>query len=145
MRDFVCNLLDTGISIFIIFMSQKIKTFSKQIAIIEDDDSLRRGLKTVFLRQGFSVTTFDDGAGVFESFSDRVPDVILCDYKLPSTDGIKILKEIRKTYMVTPFFLMTGYYREDLELEANKEGANAVFEKPLNMEMLVETCRGGIV
>ncbi len=122
-------------------MSKKIKTFSKLIAIIEDDDILRRGLKTVFLRQGFSVAAFDDGAGVFESFSDGVPDVILCDYRLPSTNGIEILKEFRKIYVTNPFFLMTGYYMDELALKAKKEGANDVFEKPLDMKMLIDSIR----
>ena len=117
------------------------KTFSKQIAIIEDDDTLRRGLKTVFLRQGFSVITFDDGVGVIESFSDGVPDVILCDYRLPSTNGIEILKEFRKKNVTNPFFLMTGYYKVKLASLAKSEGANDVFEKPLDMKMLINLFR----
>jgi len=113
-------------------------SMKKVIAIIEDDDTLRRGLKTVFLRQGYSVTTFEDGEGVVESFGNGVPDVVLCDYRLPSMNGIEILKEFRKTYVTNPFFLMTGYYKVKLASLAKSEGANDVFEKPLNMKMLIE-------
>ncbi len=117
-------------------MSEK----QKLIAIIEDDDVLRRGLRVVFTKHKFEVTTFSDGKTVFENFLSKMPDVILCDYKLPKKNGIEILKEVRKSSQTTPFFLMTGYYQDELALQAKNEGANDIFEKPLNMEKLVEAC-----
>ncbi len=113
----------------------------KSIAIIEDDDVLRRGLRVVFAKHEFEVATFADGETVFENFAAKMPDVVLCDYKLPTTNGITILKEIRKTDRATPFFLMTGYYKPELAESAFEAGANEVFEKPLNMDALVEICK----
>lgn len=112
----------------------------KLIAIIEDDDVLRRGLKVVFAKHKFDVITFANSKTVFESFAEKMPDVVLCDYKLPKQDGVEILKQIRKFDLETPFFLMTGYYGEELALEAKYEGANAVLEKPLNMNEIVSVC-----
>ncbi len=118
---------------------------AKLIAIIEDDAVLRRGLRFVFAERSFEVTTFADVKGVFKNFSENMPDVILCDYKLPSTNGIEILKEIRKTDLDTPFFLMTGYYKDEIARSAMNEGANDVFEKPLDVTALIESCTTAII
>ena len=121
-------------------MSEK----QKLIAIIEDDDVLRRGLKVVFAKNKFDVITFANGKTVFESFAEKMPDVVLCDYKLPKQDGVEILKKIREFDVKTPFFLMTGYYRDEVATEAKYEGANEVFEKPLNMREIVNVCRASV-
>ena len=120
------------------------KTDSKLIAIIEDDAVLRRGLRLVFVGEKFRVTTYSDVIGLFENFAKAMPDVVLCDYKLPSTNGIEILKEFRKNDNATPFFLMTGYYKDELANLAKENGANAVFEKPLNLEELLDSCRSAV-
>jgi len=113
----------------------------KHIAIIEDDAVLRRGLKLVFSENDFEVRAFTDVTGVFEYFTEKAPDIILCDYKLPSTNGVEILKTLRTNDRATPFFLMTGYYKEDLALLAKENGANEVFEKPLDLEKLISSCQ----
>ena len=113
----------------------------KLIVIIEDDAVLRRSLKLVFGEHDFAITTFADILGVFDNFAVRMPDVVLYDYKLPSTNGIEVLKQIRKIYKQTPFFLMTGYYKQELETSAKENGANAVFEKLLDIQALIDACR----
>ena len=120
------------------------KNNANRIAIIEDDPVLRRGLGMIFAEESFDVTTFADVLGVFESFAELMPDVVLCDYKLPSTNGIEVLKKIRKTHLRTPFFLMTGYYKDELANLAKENGANAVFEKPLNIEEVLDSCRSAV-
>lgn len=116
----------------------------RQIAIIEDDAVLRRGLRLVFSENNFEVLTFTDVTGVFECFTEKTPDIILCDYKLPSTNGIEILKMLRTNDQATLFFLMTGYYKEDLAQTAKENGANEVFEKPLDLEKLICSCQSAV-
>ncbi len=113
----------------------------KQIVIIEDDAVLRRGLRRVFVKEDFEVFDFEDGKQGFEQISLSKPDLILCDYKLPDTNGVEILKEIRKSDEKTPFFLMTGYYKEEISNLATANGANEVLEKPLDLIHLKGLCR----
>lgn len=108
----------------------------KKIVIIEDDAVLRRGLRRVFIKENFEVFDFEDGKHAFEQIVLSKPDLILCDYKLPDTNGVEILIELRKTDKVTPFFLMTGYFREEISNQAKENGANRVLEKPLNLQQL---------
>ncbi len=113
----------------------------KQIVIIEDDAVLRRGLKRIFTGENYEVFDFENGKNAFEQINRSKPDLILCDYKLPDTSGLEILKCVRKTDRNTPFFLMTGYYKEEISNTATAAGADEVFEKPLDLNMLKDFCR----
>jgi DNA-binding response OmpR family regulator len=117
------------------------KTRRKQIVIIEDDAVLRRGLRRVFLKENYEVFAFEDGKHGFEQISSATPDLILCDYKLPDTNGVEVLKELRKTDKKTPFFLMTGYFKEEISTLATENGANEVLEKPLDLIKLKASCK----
>ena len=114
------------------------------IAIIEDDAVLRRGLRLAFVKDNYRVASFADGSTVFENFRDEKPDLILCDYQLPDTNGVEILKQFRKADKATPFFLMTGYYKDELAESAMRNGANEVIEKPLDLNVLIKSCRAAI-
>lgn len=116
------------------------KKHRKQIVIIEDDAVLRRGLRRVFLNEDFEVFDFEDGEHAFKQIKLSKPDLILCDYKLPDTNGIEILQKIRATDNQTPFFLMTGYFKKEISMAATANGANQIFEKPLDLISLKESC-----
>ncbi len=116
----------------------------KQIVIIEDDAVLRRGLRRVFLKENFEVFDFEDGKHAFEQIELSTPDLILCDYKLPDTNGLEILKTFRKSDKKTPFLLMTGYYKEEISRSADQNGANVVLEKPLDVETLKSYCQKAV-
>lgn len=117
----------------------------RQIVIIEDDAVLRRGLKRVFVNEDFEVFDFENGKHAFEQINLATPDLILCDYKLPDTNGVEILKTLRLTDKLTPFFLMTGYFKDEISDQARKNGANEVLEKPLDINHLKESCRKALI
>ncbi len=120
-------------------------TRQKQIVIIEDDAVLRRGLRRVFVKEDYEVFVFEDGKHGVEQISLATPDLILCDYKLPDTNGVEVLKSVRETDKSTPFFLMTGYYKDEVFNQATENGANEVLEKPLNLQDLKESCRKALL
>lgn len=113
---------------------------SKLIAIIEDDAVLRRGLRRVFVKNNFRVASFADSSTVFENLRDEKPDLILCDYRLPGTNGVEILKQLRKIDKQIPFFLMTSYYTDELVDSAIRNGANKVIQKPIEIKELIDSC-----
>ncbi len=113
----------------------------KQIVIIEDDAVLRRGLKRLFDNENYLVLDFGNAKSAIAQIQKVFPDIVLCDYKLPDLNGLEVLKFIRKSDQKTPFFLMTGYYKDDIFRSATANGANEVLEKPLDLKMLKSICR----
>ena len=113
----------------------------KMVMIVEDDAVLRRGLARLFADDMFEVVQFDDGSRAFEAISERMPDLILCDYRLPGMDGLEMLSRLRGLGIEVPFILITAHYSEQMEEAATEQGAAAVIEKPFDIIQLKELCR----
>lgn len=66
----------------------------KKILIIEDDQGLSSNLVHA-LEHDYSVTAVDHGADGIAQAKKEKPDLIILDVKLPDTDGIHVLKELK--------------------------------------------------
>lgn len=111
-----------------------------RILIIEDDALLRRGLARAFSSDGFEVLEFSDGKEAVDSLTDQLPDLILCDYRLPGMNGFGVLNHLREGQRKIPFVLMTAYYSGEMTQEALARGAAAIIEKPIDLAQLKTCC-----
>jgi DNA-binding NarL/FixJ family response regulator len=76
----------------------------KRILLVEDDDLLRLGLKSmVQARKEFSVES-DTGSGkeAIRLFNFNRPDIVLLDLLLPDTPGLDVLRHMKKTAPQVP-------------------------------------------
>lgn len=108
----------------------------KSILIIEDDLTFSRILKAWFARRGFDVDTAENGSQVRKKVCESIPDIVICDLKLPGENGISILEWIKKEYPRVVVIMMTGYADIQSAVLAMKLGAYDYIPKPFNPEEL---------
>lgn len=63
-------------------------------------------------------------------------DVVIVDIKLPDTDGMELMEQIRLINPESAVIMMTGYASVETAIEAMKEGAYAYIIKPFNIDEL---------
>jgi len=68
-----------------------------KIAIIEDDDTLRKMYSMKFKRGGYAVIVASDGQEAVHIIKKQKPDLVLLDLLLPKKDGFEVLEEIRSS------------------------------------------------
>lgn len=107
------------------------------ILIIEDKESMLRMLTELFREEGMNVLTARDGPEALKKIRDEKIDVILTDLKLPSMDGIEILKETKTVDPFLPVIVMTAYGSIETAVEAMKLGASDFITKPFNPDHLL--------
>ena len=112
-----------------------------RVLIVEDDAVFRRGLARMFVNDECEVIQATDGDQAIRSMRDCLPDLIICDLRLPGTDGMGVLSYLKAHDANALFVLVTAYCTEDLIAEAKSHGAGAVFEKPIDLQQLRERCR----
>jgi DNA-binding response OmpR family regulator len=61
------------------------------ILVVEDDVSIRRLVRTVLLRQGYTVEVAADGLEALSQLSLASYDVIILDLMMPNLDGFSFL------------------------------------------------------
>ncbi len=104
-----------------------------QIALIDDDDAVRRSLGRILERADHEVTDFPDGKAAMESLGKRRPDVIITDIYMPEMDGIEFLIRIQDVAPQVPVIAISGggFTTAGSVLEdAGQLGAVATLEKP---------------
>lgn len=67
----------------------------RTVLVVEDHPLNMKLVRDLLLAQGYRVLTAVDGAAMRAALRDEVPDLILMDLRLPDTDGITLLHEIR--------------------------------------------------
>ncbi len=61
-----------------------------QVLLVDDEKPLRDSLSYTLKKEGYCVTTTENGQTVIKLYHKQVPDVILLDLMLPIIDGIEI-------------------------------------------------------
>ena len=72
------------------------------IAIIDDDNSVRKSVALNLEQEGFKVLEAEDGEKGISLVEEKKPDVIILDIKMPRKDGFQVCKELRNKGISTP-------------------------------------------
>ncbi|MFH1677060.1 MAG: sigma-54 dependent transcriptional regulator [bacterium] len=101
------------------------------VLIVDDEESIRYGLREWLLEEGYNVTEAPNGRTALELASEE-PDIVLLDYKLPDMDGISVIKELKSRPGDPVIIMMTGYGTIEIAVEAMRSGAYHFLTKPWN-------------
>ena len=108
-----------------------------KVAIIDDDESVRRALALNLEHAGFSVVEAGDGEAGILLIEEEKPDLIIMDVMMPVKDGLQACKEIRSAGISTPLILLTARSAEVDKVLGLDLGADDYLAKPFGMMELV--------
>lgn len=100
-------------------------TSKKKILIIEDDFFVRDLYDRELTRDGFKISTAEDGAeGLLKAVEEK-PDLILLDIMLPKMSGLDVLKKVKEKEGVKeiPVVLLTNLGQDNVIREGFSLGA----------------------
>jgi DNA-binding response OmpR family regulator len=89
---------------------------------------------------GYKVETATGGSEAFKKFQSGSYQMVITDLRMPAGDGISLLKNIRSIDSTTPVLCVTGFSEIPCS-EIIQMGANAVLDKPLNTEIIINTIK----
>ncbi len=110
---------------------------SEVIAIIEDDEGVRRSLILNLELEGFKTIFACDGEEGVALVKDKSPDLIILDVMMPKKDGLEACREIRNAGISTPLILLTARSAEVDKVLGLELGADDYLAKPFGMRELI--------
>jgi CheY-like chemotaxis protein/predicted transcriptional regulator len=119
----------------------KTKKTRPSVLLIDDDETIRKGLSRTLTREGFDVDTASDGKQALEKSQLRQYDLTLVDIRLPDMEGTKLLKMLREKTPEIKEIIITGYPSIENAAQAVNDGADAYLIKPLNPPDLLAKIR----
>ena len=109
----------------------------KYILFAEDDDTLRNGLKTTFVSEGYETLGCRDGEEVLAAFRNRRPDLLLLDVMMPGKSGYDVCAEVRRTDPHVPILFLTAKTSESDCVIGLGLGADDFIAKPFRIRELL--------
>jgi two-component system alkaline phosphatase synthesis response regulator PhoP len=109
---------------------------SSRILIVEDDPSIRLGLKRSLEFEGFTVDVARDGEEAIQRAFDKKPDLIVLDLMLPKVNGFEVCRTVRKYDSSIPIVILSAKGDEGDKVLGLELGADDYVTKPFSIREL---------
>jgi two-component system NtrC family response regulator len=114
------------------------------ILIVDDEKNYLLVLEALLVDAGYEVITSDNTTEALEVARSHDLDLVITDMRMPGTDGMEFLAQLRSRQPDPPVIMMTAYATVEKAVEAMKRGAFDYITKPFKNEELILTIRKAI-
>lgn len=111
------------------------------VFFVDDEEPMRHAVQQWLGVAGHDARSFASGQSALESISAGLNGIVLTDLRMPSMDGMELLRQILEIDPDIPVILMTGQGDIESAVEAMRIGAYDFIEKPFDPERLAQTVR----
>ncbi len=112
-----------------------------KILVIEDEETVRENILELLDAEGFDAIAAENGRIGLARAQQHLPDLILCDIRMPELDGYGVLTALRSesnTAGIPFIFLSAKAAKTDLSI-GMELGAKAYITKPFTLTELLDT------
>ena len=112
----------------------------EEIIIVDDEPGMLNFLGKILQSQGYKVTTWGSAAAFFEALKDdrNNPVLAIIDYRLPDSDGCKILQTLSRLSPDLQSIMITAHGDVQLAVESMKLGAHDFLTKPFTGKEILQ-------
>jgi DNA-binding NtrC family response regulator len=108
-----------------------------KILIVDDDKNLLSVLKTILVEENNDVSTCNDGKAAINLCRKTKFDLVITDLMMPGTNGLEVLREVRKIDPDILVILITGFASLETAVQAIREGAYDYITKPFKLDEII--------
>ena len=109
---------------------------NEKILVVDDDTNICELLRLYLTKEGYQVTTANDGEEGLEKFNQLKPDMVLLDVMMPRMDGLEVCRRIRKLGN-TPVMMLTAKGETFDKVLGLELGADDYMVKPFDTKEVV--------
>jgi len=106
---------------------------AKRVLIADDEKNMRWVLSEALTAEGYEVIQAADGKEALTAVDEQHPDLMVLDHKMPSPDGMEVLRKIRAKGETFPIIMLTAHGNVATAVEAMKAGATEYLTKPFDL------------
>lgn len=107
------------------------------VAVVDDDEPIRRALERLFRSAGLETETFASGAAMLEDLGRREPDCVVLDLHMPGMSGFELQGLLAQRARRIPVVVLTGQDTPETFARATAGGASAYLRKPVDGDALL--------
>jgi CheY-like chemotaxis protein len=105
---------------------------STRILLVDDEQSIQTLLSYPLRKDGYHVTSAQDGREALQRFDEARFDLVILDLMLPKLDGVEVCRQLRSRSQV-PIIMLTAKGSETDKVAGLEVGADDYITKPFSM------------
>jgi two-component system KDP operon response regulator KdpE len=110
------------------------------VVLIEDEPEIRRFLRASLVGHGYRLFEAATGEAGLRECEVRQPDVVVVDLGLPDTDGLDVIRRLRR-WTGVPIIVLSARGQEQDKIAALDAGADDYVSKPFGVGELLARLR----
>lgn len=109
------------------------------VLVVDDEDLLRAATRRLLEAHGIATIGCGDGATALDAMAAHSFDAIVSDIAMPKTNGIELLRAVRREDLDLPVLFVTGGATVETAMQAIELGAFHYLLKPFSAEELARS------
>ena len=107
------------------------------IAVVDDEESIRKALSRLLRASGYRVETYASGADFLTSLKNGYPDLLVLDLHMPGLSGFEVHAAVSALDRILPVIVITGHDSPETRQRVLEGRAAAYLRKPVDEELLL--------
>ena len=103
------------------------------LLVVDDEPGVRESLRLVFGKD-FRITEAASAEDALRKFKTEKPEVVLLDIRMPGTDGLEVLKQVKSMESDSQVIMLTALNSAKPALDSKERGAFDYITKPFDVE-----------
>ncbi|MEO2016365.1 MAG: response regulator [Fuerstiella sp.] len=110
---------------------------ARLVYVLDDEIQVLEVIELQLNAAGYSVVTYASAAEFLEKIHELPPGVVVSDQRMPGVSGLNVQQQLRKFFSRFQLILLSGYPETRVAVEAMRQGAVTVLDKPYNRDQLL--------
>lgn len=117
---------------------------SEVVVVLDDDPSVREGLRNLLASVELVVVAFATASECLAYLDRESPSCLVLDVRLPGKNGLDFHDELKRANIPVPVVFISGYADVRMSVRAMKAGAIEFLPKPFRDQELLDAIQRGI-
>ncbi|MFI5349645.1 MAG: response regulator [Elusimicrobiota bacterium] len=123
----------------------EVKDPAARILCVDDEEVILSAFRKILVLDGYSVDTVETGQEALGLIQTHHYDFVFTDLKMPSMDGVEVVKSVRHMRPDIDVVIITGYATVETAVECMKFGAMDYVQKPFTDDELLAFVKKSLI
>jgi len=107
-----------------------------RIMVVDDEERICRSVEKILKKNNYEVTCATSASEAMEKMALESYSLLISDIVMPNTNGLELLKLVKKEWPLTKVMMITAYASTDTAMKAIRLGALDYLPKPFTPDEL---------
>lgn len=109
------------------------------VHVVDDDAAMGQSIAFLAGSVGWRTVTYETARRFLAAVAPEEPGCLVLDVRMPEMSGLELQREMKRRGMMLPIIFVTGHADVGLAVEAMKQGAFDLIEKPFRDQLLLDS------